>query len=38
LLNAWEELNDIAAYDKAKKKQGKLIPIEEVFPKARVKK
>lgn len=31
LLEAWEELNDIAAYDKAKKKQGKLIPFETAF-------
>ena len=31
LLEAWEELNDIAAYDKAKKKQGKMIPFETVF-------
>lgn len=37
LVEAWEELKDITAYDKAKKKQGKLIPIEEVFPASRAK-
>ena len=35
LLEAWEELNDIAAYDKIKKKQGKLIPFETLFIKLR---
>ena len=31
LLEAWEELNDIAAYDNAKKKQGKMIPFDVAF-------
>lgn len=37
LVEAWEELKDIAAYDKARKKPGKLIPFEEVFPNTRSK-